>query len=64
MTHVSQAAALNSGQLPFAEIWLVDFEFCAPAGERQRPVCMVVLKSQIDELEAEIKKPVVSVKPI
>jgi DNA polymerase I len=25
----------------FNEIWLVDFEFVAPDGERQRPVCMV-----------------------
>ena len=25
----------------FSEIWLVDFEFVAPDGEQQRPVCMV-----------------------
>ena len=30
-------AALSS----FREVWLVDFEFQAPAGERPRPVCMV-----------------------
>lgn len=28
-------------KLPFRQIWLVDFEFRAPAGERQIPVCMV-----------------------
>jgi hypothetical protein len=27
--------------LPFREIWLVDFEFIAPPGERQDPVCLV-----------------------
>ena len=27
--------------LPFRQIWLVDFEFVAPDGAQQRPVCMV-----------------------
>lgn len=26
---------------PFAEVWFVDFEFSAPPGERQEPVCLV-----------------------
>jgi DNA polymerase I len=25
----------------YREIWLVDFEFCAPPGERPEPVCLV-----------------------
>ncbi len=25
----------------FRQVWLVDFEFCAPPGERQLPICMV-----------------------
>lgn len=28
-------------RLPFAEIWMADFEFVADEGERQRPICMV-----------------------
>ncbi|MGU3664932.1 DNA polymerase [Methylobacterium sp. A49B] len=31
----------NAALLPFHEIWLVDFEFKAPAGERPYPICMV-----------------------
>lgn len=27
--------------LPFAQIWLVDFEFSAPPGERPDPICLV-----------------------
>ena len=27
--------------LPYREVWAVDFEFMAPAGERQIPVCLV-----------------------
>ena len=27
--------------LPFAEVWAVDFEFIAPPGEQPTPVCMV-----------------------
>ena len=27
--------------LPFAEVWLVDFEFVSPDGGQQRPICMV-----------------------
>jgi DNA polymerase-1 len=30
-----------SGPLPFREVWLCDFEFRAPEGERPWPVCMV-----------------------
>jgi DNA polymerase I len=30
--------------LPFREIWVLDFEFEAPDGERQRPVCMVAVE--------------------
>ena len=33
--------APDRAQLPFSEIWMVDFEFVADDGERQRPVCMV-----------------------
>jgi hypothetical protein len=29
------------GALPFREVWAVDFEFTAPPGERQTPICMV-----------------------
>ena len=27
--------------LPFKEVWLVDFEFGAPPGDIQEPVCLV-----------------------
>jgi DNA polymerase I len=27
--------------LPFREVWAIDFEFCAPAGENPEPVCLV-----------------------
>ena len=30
--------------LPFCNIWVVDFEFTAPPGERPDPVCMVALE--------------------
>lgn len=30
--------------LPFREIWLVDFEFCAKSGENPEPVCVVALE--------------------
>jgi len=32
---------IQGPELPFREVWLIDFEFVAPAGERQRPVCLV-----------------------
>jgi hypothetical protein len=32
---------MNTGQIPFREVWLVDFEFRAPPGERPVPVCLV-----------------------
>jgi hypothetical protein len=49
----------------FAEIWLVDFEFSAPEGERPSPVCMVarehrtsrLLRFWRDELQALSKPP-------
>lgn len=31
-------------QLPFRDVWLLDFEFEAPAGERQYPLCMVAVE--------------------
>jgi hypothetical protein len=31
----------NAALLAFREVWLVDFEFQASAGEHPRPVCMV-----------------------
>ena len=34
-------AAPDGARLPFAEIWMADFEFVANDGERPRPVCMV-----------------------
>lgn len=54
--HTTRPAELGS----FAEVWLVDFEFCAPPGERPRPVCMVArecysgrtLRLRVDELAA------------
>ena len=36
-----QAATLDGAQLPFAEIWMTDFEFVVGSGETPRPVCMV-----------------------
>ena len=27
--------------LPFREVWAVDFEFAAPDGERPKPICLV-----------------------
>lgn len=36
------AAAVAVGQeLPFREVWMADFEFHAPDGERPRPICLV-----------------------
>src|SRR4051812_40340720 len=31
-------------ELPFREVWLLDFEFEASAGERQYPLCMVAVE--------------------
>ena len=36
-----QTAALDGARLPFAEIWMADFEFVVGSGEKPRPVCMV-----------------------
>lgn len=41
MSLSSELVELNSTDLPFAEIWMVDFEFIAGGGERPRPICMV-----------------------
>jgi DNA polymerase I len=30
--------------LPYREIWLVDFEFCQPPGERPEPACLVAME--------------------
>jgi DNA polymerase-1 len=32
------------GDLPFAELWCVDFEFCAEPGDRPIPVCLTALE--------------------
>jgi DNA polymerase-1 len=40
MAFTNQAPPERAG-LPFAEIWMADFEFVVGAGERPRPVCMV-----------------------
>ncbi len=37
-------------RLPFAEIWVVDFEFEAPDGERPRPICLVAKELRSDRL--------------
>ncbi|MEO1994752.1 MAG: DNA polymerase I, partial [Planctomycetaceae bacterium] len=34
----------------FKEIWLVDFEFCAPPGERPTPLCLVAREFRSNEL--------------
>jgi hypothetical protein len=35
---------MNSKLKQFREIWMVDFEFSAPSGERPAPVCLVALE--------------------
>ncbi len=37
-------AATVGRDLPFREVWLIDYEFHAPDGERPRPICMVALE--------------------
>src|SRR5215510_5492097 len=38
----STGASMNRvGSRLFREVWLVDFEFCAPAGENPIPICLV-----------------------
>ena len=32
---------MRLGSVEFREVWLVDFEFAAPPGERPTPVCLV-----------------------
>ncbi len=29
---------------PYSQLWVVDFEFTAPSGGRQSPVCMVAVE--------------------
>lgn len=41
MDDLKHKTALEVAQFPFAEIWMVDFEYVADDGERPRPVCMV-----------------------
>ena len=36
-----QTSALDGARLPFAEIWMADFEFVVGIGGKPRPVCMV-----------------------
>ena len=35
---------------PFKQIWLVDFEFCQPEGERPEPICMVAREFRSGQL--------------
>ena len=35
---------IAEAMIRFKEIWLVDFEFGAPPGEQQDPVCLVALE--------------------
>ncbi len=45
----------------FAEVWLADFEFLAPAGERPTPICCVALELRSGRLvrlwDAELQQP-------
>ena len=34
------------GDLPFKEVWLVDFEFGVTPGNTQEPVCLVAAETQ------------------
>src|ERR1019366_3362991 len=55
-----------NGLEEFTEIWAVDFEFAAPAGERPMPICMVArelrqnktLRPWTEDLLALSKSPV------
>ena len=53
-------AAPGEARLPFAEIWMADFEFVVGEGERPRPVCLVAEEfwsgRQIRLWEEEIKQ--------
>jgi hypothetical protein len=40
----------KSDALPFHEVWAVDFEFIAGAGERPVPVCLVARELRTDRL--------------
>jgi hypothetical protein len=35
---------------PFREVWVIDFEFSAPSGERPQPVCLVAREIESDQL--------------
>ena len=39
-------ATCGLGNLPFQQIWGIDFEFCASAGENPEPVCLVAWEMQ------------------
>ena len=36
--------------LPFREVWAVDFEFAAPDGERPKPICLVARELRMGRL--------------
>jgi len=40
-TRLAKVGIASTEDLPFSEIWLVDFEFIAPPGENPEPVCLV-----------------------
>ena len=35
---------MSTGLTPYREVYLVDFEFAAPPGERPVPICLVVME--------------------
>lgn len=61
---------MTGARLPLGEVWLLDFEFSAPPGERPRPICLVALELRSgrllrvweDELRA-LQRPPYSVDP-
>ncbi len=50
---------IKSDLVEFEQIWCVDFEFCAPDGERPRPICLVAQEMRcgrtIRMLEQELR---------
>ena len=46
----SESIPTDLTSLPFARIWLVDFEFRAQPGERPEPVCLVARELRSGEL--------------
>jgi DNA polymerase-1 len=59
-------ASYGLGVLPYQQVWLVDFEFGAPAGENPQPVCLVAwelrsgrrLRLWLDEFGSEPPYPI------